>query len=85
MSDPSESMSTEPVRGRGTAENPADSFTEGGAHWNAHWKRLRDDRLERLQENGNWLNPVGPGSAFATAVACILLGLPAQYLPIFQR
>ena len=60
-------------------------FTEGGPRWRAYWKRLRDDLLARQQEDGSWLNPVGPGSAFATAVACILLRLPAQYLPIFQR
>ena len=60
-------------------------FTEGGTRWRAYWKRLRDDLLERQQEDGSWQNPVGPGSAFATAVACILLRLPAQYLPIFQR
>ena len=60
-------------------------FTEGGARWRAYWKRLRDDLLARQQDDGSWQNPVGPGSAFATAVACILLRLPAQYLPIFQR
>jgi len=60
-------------------------FTEGGPRWRAYWKRLRDDLLARQQEDGSWQNPVGPGNAFATAVACILLRLPAQYLPIFQR
>ena len=49
------------------------------------WKRLRDDLLQRQQPDGRWLNSVGPGDAFGTAVACLLLRLPAQYLPIFQR
>jgi hypothetical protein len=60
-------------------------FTEGGARWSAYWKRLRDDLLARQQTDGRWLNPEGPGDTFATAVACLLLRLPAQYLPIFQR
>jgi hypothetical protein len=60
-------------------------FTEGGPRWKNYWTRLRDDLLERQQSDGRWLNPVGPGDAFGTAVACLLLRLPAQYLPIFQR
>jgi len=60
-------------------------FTEGGPRWKSYWTRLRDDLLERQQSDGRWLNPVGPSDAFATAVACLLLRLPAQYLPIFQR
>lgn len=62
-------------------------FTEGGPRWKAYWTRLRDDLLKRQQSDGRWLNPPreGPGDAFATAVACLLLRLPAQYLPIFQR
>jgi hypothetical protein len=62
-------------------------FTEGGSRWKTYWRRLRDDLLERQQQDGRWLNPpgTGPGDAFATAVACLLLRLPAQYLPIFQR
>jgi hypothetical protein len=31
------------------------------------------------------MNDVGPGDAFSTSVACIILSLPHQYLPIFQR
>ncbi len=40
--------------------------------------------LER-QPDGRWLNDEGPGDTFATAVACIVLQVPKQYLPIFQR
>jgi prenyltransferase/squalene oxidase-like repeat protein len=60
-------------------------FTEGGPRWKAYWTRLRDDLLKRQQSDGRWLDSVGPGDAFSTAVACLLLRLPAQYLPIFQR
>ena len=41
--------------------------------------------LGTQQDNGSWKNTVGPGSVFATAVASIILQIPYQYLPIFQR
>lgn len=58
---------------------------EGGRRWVRYWHSLSEDLLERQSEDGRWDNPVGPGSSFSTAVACLLLRLPAQYLPIFQR
>ena len=60
-------------------------FTEGGPRWRRYWQSLRSDLLERQQPDGRWLNRIGPGDAFATAVACLLLRVPAQYLPIFER
>jgi hypothetical protein len=57
----------------------------GGERWRVYWRRLRDDLLVRQQPDGRWLNDVGPGDAFGTAVACLLLRVPAQYLPIFER
>lgn len=58
---------------------------EGGERWRSYWPRLRDDLLERQRADGSWRNSEGPGDCFSTAVACILLRVPAQYLPIFQR
>ncbi|MHC4512773.1 MAG: prenyltransferase/squalene oxidase repeat-containing protein [Planctomycetota bacterium] len=48
---------------------------------------IRDHLLADQQEDGRWLNPQtdGPGDPFGTAVACIILQIPKQYLPIFQR
>jgi len=60
-------------------------FTEGGPRWRRYWEQLRGDLLARQQDDGRWLNRIGPGDPFATAVACLLLRVPAQYLPIFQR
>lgn len=58
----------------------------GTNHWESfYWPRIRSDLLKNQQENGSWKNTVGPGSAFATAVASIILQIPYQYLPIFQR
>jgi hypothetical protein len=57
----------------------------GGARWTRYWTRLRDDLIRRQRADGSWRNDVGPGDAFATAVACLLLQIPNGYLPIFQK
>ena len=60
-----------------------------GQHAQAGWYivigAFADDLLAAQMRDGRWRNDVGPGDAFATAVACILLQMPKQYLPIFQR
>jgi hypothetical protein len=60
-------------------------FHIGGQRWTRYFNHLRDDLLARQNADGSWPNSVGPGPAFATAVACILLQMPKQALPIFQR
>jgi len=56
----------------------------GGPRWRRYWRDLSTLLLSNQQSDGRWINRVGPGDAFATAVACLLLRLPAQYLPIFR-
>lgn len=48
-------------------------------------RRIVADLLARQEEDGRWRNDVGPGDVLATAVACLILQIPYQYLPIFQR
>ncbi len=60
-------------------------FQHGGGRFVRYYTRLQQDLLADQQGDGSWRNSVGPGPAFATAVACLLLQLPRQYLPIFQR
>jgi len=56
------------------------------ALWNDfYWPQITKELLEHQEIDGSWSNAPGPGSAFATAVACIILQIPYQYLPIFQR
>jgi Prenyltransferase and squalene oxidase repeat len=52
-----------------------------------YYVAIRDHLLDDQKKNGRWLNPTnqGPGDAFGTAVACMILQIPNQYLPIFQR
>ena len=57
----------------------------GGARLRAFFARLAEDLLAAQQPDGRWRNRVGPGDELGTAVACVLLQMPRQYLPIFQR
>ena len=60
-------------------------FQTGGTRFDRYYERLQRDLLAMQQPDGRWRGEVGPGDEFATAVACLLLSLPQQYLPIFQR
>ncbi len=53
--------------------------------WDWYWPRIVEDLLPFQDPDGSWPNDCGPGRAFATAVACIVLQIPNQYLPIFHR
>lgn len=58
-------------------------FQRGGREW-SRWKVNVWKDLFRLQErNGSWMDLVGRN--YATAMACIILQIPFQYLPIFER
>lgn len=58
---------------------------EGGRRWERFFAKIAADLLSRQRSDGSWANDVGPGDEFATAVACLVLRIPAQLLPIFQR
>jgi hypothetical protein len=60
-------------------------YQSGGPRLRRWFARLSADLLASQEADGRWRNRTGPGDPFATAVACILLQMPRQYLPIFQR
>lgn len=58
----------------------------GGDHWRNWYPAVRDELLAdsfRLPDGG-WTDPSN-GDEYATAMACIVLETPNNYLPIFQR
>jgi hypothetical protein len=61
-------------------------WTAGGRHWADWFPAIRDELLGRLRgvQGGVW-NDGQHGAAYATAMACIILQLPNNYLPILQR
>lgn len=70
-----------------TASDPSNPSAD---LWSSfYWPRIRRQLLDMKQQSVDgsvyWKNTVGPGDAFATAVAAIILQIPYQFLPIFQR
>ena len=59
----------------------------GGKEWQDWYRRISTDLLANQAADGSWTNwhneNVGP--AYQTAIAVIILSVPANYLPIFQR
>jgi prenyltransferase beta subunit len=55
----------------------------GGQRWARWYPAIRDVLVSRQQADGSWLDPVGP--EYATAMATIVLRMPDNSVPIFQR
>jgi hypothetical protein len=61
-------------------------WTAGGRFWADWFPSVRDELLARAraQGDGAWTDPL-VGSDYATAMACIILQIPLNYLPIMQK
>lgn len=55
----------------------------GGEWWNDWYPFIRDMLLKQQQANGSWNSPYS--DEFGTAMACIILQMPNDRLPIFAR
>jgi len=55
----------------------------GGQHWIRWYPAIRDELIGSQRDDGSWTSP--EGNECATAMACIALQMPNNYLPIFQR
>jgi hypothetical protein len=60
-------------------------YTAGAENWESYFSTVRDELLRMQESDGSWPNRVGPGPAFGTAMAVLILEIPYRYLPIFQR
>jgi len=56
----------------------------GGEHWSRWYPAIRDELLARQLQDGSWSDPM-VGKEYATAIACIVLQTPNNYLPLLQR
>ncbi|MBS0263363.1 MAG: terpene cyclase/mutase family protein [Planctomycetes bacterium] len=56
----------------------------GGNYWRQWYPAIRDELLVRQTQDGSWMDHT-VNSEYATAMACIVLQMPNNYLPIFQR
>ena len=56
----------------------------GAEHWAKWYPAIRDELIARQRkEDGAWMDSICP--EYGTAMACIILQMPNNYLPIFQR
>ena len=60
-------------------------YTAGGPAWDAYFDSVRSEILSGQSPDGSWPNDTGPGPAFGTACAVLILEIPYRFLPIFQR
>ncbi len=58
-------------------------FLAGGKHWERWWPAVRDELLAKQSPEGFWHGQAG--DEYGTAMALIILQIPRQTLPIFQR
>ncbi|NQT86550.1 terpene cyclase/mutase family protein [bacterium] len=59
------------------------AYHAGGRYWAAYYPQVTRELLRQQAPSGSWQSNYG--NAYATAMACLILQLPYQYLPIFQR
>ncbi|MGO8690255.1 MAG: prenyltransferase/squalene oxidase repeat-containing protein [Thermoguttaceae bacterium] len=55
----------------------------GGDRWARWYPAIRDELISRQQEDGSWVSSFGP--EYATAMSALVLQMPENQLPIFQR
>lgn len=55
----------------------------GGQRWQRWYPAIRDTLVRLQRPDGRWEDSVGPD--YATAMSCIILQVPNNVIPIFQR
>jgi hypothetical protein len=55
----------------------------GGDAWDQWYPAIRDELISRQQPDGSWISPIA--AEYATAMACIVLQIPNNCVPIFQK
>jgi hypothetical protein len=58
-------------------------WTAGGSYWQEWYPAIRDELLARQNPDGSWMDPIC--THYGTAMACIILQVPNNYLPILQK
>jgi hypothetical protein len=58
-------------------------WTAGGKYWQEWFPAIRDELLGRQRNDGSWQDLIC--THYGTAMACIILQIPNNYLPILQK
>jgi hypothetical protein len=56
----------------------------GGEHWNKWYPTIRDELVSRQDSDGGWSRESEAGPEYGAAMACIVLQMPLNYLPVFS-
>ena len=59
-------------------------YLAGGGRWATWWPLIRDELVEKQNEQGGWTD-YQAGPAYSAAMGLIVLQMPNRYLPIFQK
>ncbi len=54
----------------------------GGKHWDQWYPAIRNELLKQQRGDGSWVDS-SVGAEFGTAMGCIILQMPNNYLPVF--
>ncbi len=59
----------------------------GGKQWEDYYSRMKDTLLTRQRASGEWLERMEQhnGASYQTAIAVLILSVPSNFLPIYQR
>ncbi|MGI9515577.1 MAG: prenyltransferase/squalene oxidase repeat-containing protein [Pirellulaceae bacterium] len=55
----------------------------GGDYWNRWYPAIRDELVSRQSADGSWPSSMA-GPEFGAAMACIILQMPLNFLPVFS-
>jgi hypothetical protein len=58
-------------------------WLRGGDYWKTWYPYIRNELLDAQRDEGCWVDQIDPH--YATAMACIILQVPNNYLPILQK
>jgi hypothetical protein len=58
-------------------------WTAGGAYWAEWYPAIRNELVATQQSDGSWTDQIC--AHYATAMACLILQVPNNYLPIMQK
>ena len=58
-------------------------MAQGGTEWAEWYPAIRDELIRRQTPSGFWTDTIC--NEYGTAMALIILQIPNNYLPIFQR
>lgn len=59
------------------------AWQAGGEFWRQWYPAIEKELLESQRDDGSWADATSP--IFGTAIACIVLQMPRNHLPIFQK